>query len=218
MSTHWHRSDTAMLLLFGGWLYWAFAVWHRANWLVAFDRTVALRLHYSPHWFQSGLLTYTLLGNPHSMTIIIAIVTVLLLLLRQSKGAVFFVINAGVLAAFGNYLVKQLIQRPRPTAWRLTNIGGFSFPSGHATTTTVLIGSLLVLAYDLIQDPTVKRWLLGIGLVLILAMLISRIVVGVHYPSDVLGGAVLGSLILYVSARITAGHRTGNFQFKKVSR
>lgn len=217
MTKYWHRRDTAMLGLFALWLYWVFAVWSQSTWIHHFDRGVALSLHHTPAWFQSAMLTYTLFGNPHSMTIIIVIVTLLLIIFRQSKGAVFFAINAGLLAAYGNYFIKQIIQRPRPTAWRLTNIGGFSFPSGHATTTTVLIGSLLVLAYDLIKNQTLKRWLLGLGILLIGLMLVSRVIVGVHYPSDVLGGAVLGSLLLYVSTRLTTGHRTGNFHFKKHS-
>lgn len=215
MTLHWHRRDSAMLGLFLFWLYWAFAVWSQAGWLVQFDHHVALALHHTPAWFQSAMLTYTLFGNPHSMTVIIVIITVILVLVRQSKGAVFFAVNAGLLAAYGNYLVKQLIERPRPTAWRLTNIGGYSFPSGHATTTTVLIGSLLVLAYDLLNHQALKHWLFVIGLVLIILMLISRVIVGVHYPSDVLGGAMLGSLLLYVSTRLTTGHRSGNFHVKK---
>lgn len=217
MHIRWRRQDSAMLALFFFWLYWVYAVWSKADWLVSFDHHVALTLHQLPQGLQSGLLAYTLVGNPHSMTLIIIGVSVLLIVLRQTKSAVFFAINAGLLAAYGNYLVKQLIMRPRPTAWRLTNIGGFSFPSGHATTTTVLVGSLLVLAYDWLNNPTVKHWLLGAGIIVIALMLISRVVVGVHYPSDVLGGTMLGALLLYVSTRLTSGHRTGNFQFKRQS-
>ncbi|RRK09797.1 PAP2 family protein [Lactiplantibacillus garii] len=217
MTNRWHRRDTAMLLLFLFWLYWAYAVWSRTAWLVSFDHGVANWLHHTPAWFQSAMLTYTLFGNPHSMTVIIIVVTLILIIGRQTKSAVFFVVNAALLAAYGNYFIKQIIERPRPTAWRLTNIGGFSFPSGHATTTTVLIGSLLVIAYDLLQNSVVKRWLLGLGLVAIGLMMVSRVIVGVHYPSDVVGGAILGSLLLYVSTRLTTGHRTGQLHFKKRS-
>lgn len=217
MPKHWERRDTLMLALLAFWGYWVFAVVTQPHWLKQFDQTVALSLHHTPGWFQTAMLHYTLLANPHSMTIIITLITVIFLLLRQPKGALYFVINSAVLAAYGNYFIKQLIDRPRPTAWRLTNIGGYSFPSGHATTTTVVVGSLLVLAYDLLKNPTVKRALLGLGIVAIGLMLVSRVIVGVHYPSDVVGGCLLGSLLLYVSSRLTSGHRTGTFHFHRQS-
>lgn len=215
MSVNWRRRDGGMLALLLFWLFWSWSVWQRAGWLTSFDRQVALALHHSPQWFQQAMLTYTLFGNPHSVTLITLVIGLALIVGRHPRSALFFWLNTWLLAACGNYWIKQLIQRPRPTAWRLTNIGGFSYPSGHATTTTVLIGSLLVIAYDLLKRPAVRRWLLGTGVVLIGLMLVSRVIVGVHYPSDVLGGAMFGSLLLYASARLSRGHRTGPVQFRK---
>lgn len=73
----------------------------------------------------------------------------------------------------------------------------------------MLIGSLIVIGWTLYPKSTTKWWLLGIGLILILLMMMSRIIVNVHYPSDTLGGFMLGSCLLYLSTRLTTGYRTG---------
>lgn len=212
---HWRRADSYMTFVFLGWLAWTVAVWQSPAWLTALDTSIANWLHHTPAWFQTSMVWYTQLGNPHIITGITLMIGLGLIIGHQSKAAVFFWVNTWLLAGYGNYLVKQLIQRPRPTAWRLVEIGGYSYPSGHSTTTTVLVLSLLVIAFEHWQNPVVKRWLFAGGLLIILLMMTSRIVVGVHYPSDTIGGALLGSCITYVSARLTAHHRQGNFNFKR---
>lgn len=201
-----------LLALF--WLGWSWAVWQQATVITWFDQAIALPLHHSPAWFQTAMVQYTHLGDPHSITILTVIIGLVLILSRQSKGALFFWLNTWGLAGYGNYLVKQLIQRPRPTAWRLVQIGGYSYPSGHSTTTTVLIGSLLVIAFDLLKNRRLKQALFGLGAVIILLMMVSRIVVGVHYPSDTIGGLILGSCLTYLSMRLTTGHRSGQIHFR----
>lgn len=201
-----------LLALF--WLGWSWAVWQQATVITWLDQAVALPLHHSPTWFQMAMVHYTHLGDPHSITILTVIIGLVLILGRQSKGALFFWLNTWGLAGYGNYLVKQLVQRPRPTAWRLVKIGGYSYPSGHSTTTTVLIGSLLVIAFDLLKNRRLKQGLFGLGAVIILLMMVSRIVVGVHYPSDTIGGLILGSCLTYLSMRVTTGHRSGQIHFR----
>jgi len=210
--TTWRRRDLGIGILALIWLGWTWAVSQNAAAIQWFDQAIALPLHHSPQWFQTAMVSYTKLGNPQTITILTLIIGLLLILGRQSKAAVFFWLNTWGLAGYGNYLVKQLIQRPRPTAWRLIQIGGYSYPSGHSTTTTVLVASLLIIAYDRLKSRNLKQWLFGAGVVIILLMMISRIVVGVHYPSDTVGGLMLGICLTYLSFRLTTGHRQGNFK------
>jgi len=212
---HWRPSDTIMSGVLLIWLAWTLAVAHTTTFIQGFDHTIALTLHHSPQWWQQLMVGYTQLGNPHSITIITLLVGLSLVFAHQPRTTLFFWLNVWVLGGYGNYFVKQLIQRPRPTAWRLVQIGGYSYPSGHSTTMTILIGSLLVIAWDLLKTPTLKRWLLGLGVVLIILMMVSRIIVGVHYPSDTVGGLLLGSCLLYLSTRLTTGYRTGPLILKK---
>ncbi|AVK62783.1 phospholipid phosphatase [Lactobacillus sp. CBA3606] len=213
---HWRRRDWAMLLVFLLWLGWTWAVWRQAPFIKTFDTHIAWPLHQSPAWLQTGLVAYTQLGNSVPVTGITVVIGLLLVWRQQQRATLFFWVNTWGLAAYGNYFIKQLIQRPRPTAWRLIEIGGYSYPSGHSTTATVLVGSLLVIAYDQLQHRSLKRGLLVGGCALILLMMISRIVVGVHYPSDTVGGVLLGSCLLYLSTRLSQGQRIGPLTPKKV--
>ncbi|MBU7447136.1 MULTISPECIES: phosphatase PAP2 family protein [Lactiplantibacillus] len=205
----WRHSDWAMAVIFLIWLCWTAAVWQRVTWLVQFDTHVANFWHASPQWFQRIMVGYTQLGNPHAITLITLLIGATIWLRHDQRATLFFWGNTWILAGYGNYLVKQVIQRPRPTAWRLLEIGGYSYPSGHSTTTTVLIGSLLVLAFDYWHRQPKTNLLAVLGCAAILLMMISRVVVGVHYPSDTIGGLLLGSVLLYISTRLSGPYRHG---------
>lgn len=107
---------------------------------------------------------------------------------------------AGNLSLAGILIVslKHLYQRPRPEILHLVEEEGFSFPSGHSLAVTLLIGSLIIIVGQRVKDRTVKlilQILLGIYLV---SVIISRVYLGVHYPSDVLASLCLGLGILFI--------------------
>ena len=94
--------------------------------------------------------------------------------------------------------LKHIYQRPRPEILHLVEEKGFSFPSGHSLAVTLLIGSLIIIVGQRVKDRTVKlilQILLGIYLV---SVIISRVYLGVHYPSDVLASLCLGLGILFI--------------------
>lgn len=94
--------------------------------------------------------------------------------------------------------LKHLYQRPRPEILHLVEEKGFSFPSGHSLAVTLLIGSLIIIVGQRVKDRTVRlilQILLGIYLV---SVIISRVYLGVHYPSDVLASLCLGLGILFI--------------------
>ena len=106
----------------------------------------------------------------------------------------------GNLALAGILIVafKNIYQRPRPEILHLVEEKGFSFPSGHSLAVTLLIGSLIIIVGQRVKDRTVKlilQILLGIYLV---SVIISRVYLGVHYPSDVLASLCLGLGILFI--------------------
>ena len=93
---------------------------------------------------------------------------------------------------------KNIYQRPRPEILHLVEEKGFSFPSGHSLAVTLLIGSLIIIVGQRVKDRTVKlifQILLGVYLV---SVIISRVYLGVHYPSDVLASLCLGLGILFI--------------------
>ena len=107
---------------------------------------------------------------------------------------------AGNLSLAGILIVslKHLYQRPRPEILHLVEEKGFSFPSGHSLAVTLLIGSLIIIVGQRVKSTRLKlplQSLLGIYLV---SVLVSRVYLGVHYPSDVLASLCLGLGILFI--------------------
>lgn len=104
-----------------------------------------------------------------------------------------------VLSSLLNVGVKMLVQRPRPMGFRLIEETGFSFPSGHSMMAMAFFGLIVWLVWHYERDRS-RRLLLSGAFAIVIAMIgVSRIYLGVHYASDVLGGfaAALIWLALY---------------------
>jgi undecaprenyl-diphosphatase len=93
-----------------------------------------------------------------------------------------------------NLQLKAEFGRPRPELfpWRTTQVGHSSFPSGHALTAVVLYATLAYLIGRLQTTRVQRRLTLLVALLIILLIGLSRLYLGVHYPSDVLAGFVVG--------------------------
>ena len=106
----------------------------------------------------------------------------------------------GNLALAGILIVtfKNIYQRPRPEILHLVEEKGFSFPSGHSLAVTIMVGTLIVILSQRIKN-TVWRKVVQILLSLyIFSVLVSRIYLGVHYPSDVIASLCVGLGVLFM--------------------
>ena len=93
---------------------------------------------------------------------------------------------------------KNIYQRPRPEILHLVEEKGFSFPSGHSLAVTIMVGTLIVILSQRIKN-TVWRKIVQILLSLyIVIVLVSRIYLGVHYPSDVIASLCVGLGVLFM--------------------
>lgn len=104
-------------------------------------------------------------------------------------------------------LAKQSFQRPRPDIIdRLAGAGWYSYPSGHAMLAPVIWGLGLLLLSQSVSNAWIRRVLLVLAVTIPIAIGVSRVYLGVHFPSDVLGALVLGTgwILLWLSA---ANHR-----------
>lgn len=109
----------------------------------------------------------------------------------------------GSLAA--SSLIKILVHRVRPDSpFALMDVSGYSFPSMHAAVSLATYGFLAYMIYKLMHPPHHRLpWVYALsGLILLIGF--SRIYLGVHYTSDVLGGFVVGGIFLWLGIQITS--------------
>jgi len=127
---------------------------------------------------------------------------------------------AAVLSSAVNVLVKDLVQRPRPTVGMvnvIATLNSFSFPSGHVMYYLGFLGFIGFLVFSLMK-PSLKRslFLVLIGVPVVLIG-ISRIYLGEHWASDVLGAYLLGSLTLVVTIQFYRWGKTRFFVHQPVA-
>ncbi|MCU9613253.1 phosphatase PAP2 family protein [Caldibacillus lycopersici] len=100
-----------------------------------------------------------------------------------------------------NYVLKLIFHRIRPDFHRLIEIGGYSFPSGHAMNAFALYGILTFLLWRHIPNRLGRASLILVSIIFILMIGISRIYLGVHYPSDIIGGYFSSAFLLALFIR-----------------
>lgn len=100
-----------------------------------------------------------------------------------------------------NQAIKHIVRRPRPNVLRLVEESGYSFPSGHSMVSMAFYGIVIYLFYKNVSNKYLKWLLITLLSLLILSIGFSRIYVGVHYFTDVVGGFLLGLayLIIYIN-------------------
>jgi len=105
-----------------------------------------------------------------------------------------------------NFLLKQIFHRTRPLDYFLVDQGGFSYPSGH---TMVATSFYFTIAYLLTRNMKEKdkRVFYLVATIAILLMGISRIYLGVHWPTDILGGLLMGYIFYYLSITLVKRRR-----------
>ncbi|HYH81723.1 MAG TPA: phosphatase PAP2 family protein [Longimicrobium sp.] len=93
-----------------------------------------------------------------------------------------------------NATMKMFFERPRPQLfpWRVPYAGLSSFPSGHSMTSTVCYATLAFLVVRLVDSRVLRRFVVGLAVVMVLMIGLSRMYLGVHYPTDVLAGFATG--------------------------
>lgn len=138
----------------------------------------------------------SLLGKWHIIVSAIVIATVVLMLYRQKSAVIaLFLTMAG--SELFNFLLKSLFQRQRPESALFVE-HSFSFPSGHATAAVAFYGFITYLLVKGAKQRTTKVYVLLCGIAIIVAIGFSRLYLGVHFFSDVLGGYLLGLLWLSI--------------------
>jgi undecaprenyl-diphosphatase len=102
------------------------------------------------------------------------------------------IITVLLLSAVSNMILKRFIDRARPGIEHLVSVETLSYPSGHAMSAMAFYGFVIYLFYHFKMNIFLKVGAILVLFVLILSIGISRIYLGVHYPSDIAGGFIAG--------------------------
>ena len=131
---------------------------------------------------------------------LITLTVILFILIKNKKIGLSIFLNLVIITVL-NQLLKRILQRPRPTEFRIIEETGYSFPSGHSMVSMAFYGYLIYLIYKYVKNKYVKWGLIVLLSILICSIGVSRIYLGVHYTSDVLGGFLvsISYLVLFIS-------------------
>ncbi|MGT2548598.1 phosphatase PAP2 family protein [Streptococcus milleri] len=168
------------------------------NYLKGFDSLIQITLRGDlPHTLTLFFSSVTSLINTPVIMTWVAVLAGFFLYKKWWSEAILLIGNlalTGILVAF----LKNIYQRSRPAIQHLVEEGGFSFPSGHALASTLVVGALVIIVSQRVKNRHLRHLLQVLLMVFILTIMTSRVYLGVHYPTDVLGSLFLGLGMLHI--------------------
>lgn len=175
------------------------AIFHESRLGRWIDREVYEFIYASESFITTALmLGFTQLGEVLSM-VVMSLIMISILMLYKLKIHTLFIVISMLASTVLIPVLKNSFDRERPSFLRLIEISGFSFPSGHAVGSTIFFGSVATILKH--TDLNNKALLMTICATFILMISSSRVYLGVHYPTDVLAGVVIGlAVVLGTSA------------------
>ncbi|MBD3109799.1 phosphatase PAP2 family protein [Bacillus sp. AGMB 02131] len=164
----------------------------RADDLKVFDHSVIemIQGNITPHW-TAFMKVVTFFGGKVWNVLAIAGSAIILVIFYKKRYALFIVLTCGLGAGF-NLLLKDWFERERPNFYRLIVESGYSFPSGHSMGSIILYSALAIVLVKISKKTVLDAFIIACFASLIIAIGISRIYLGVHYPSDVVAGFAAG--------------------------
>ncbi len=152
--------------------------------------------------YRSPMFTHyfrfmTEVGDVYGYLAVLVIVLLLTLLVFKKWKYVFQITLVLLLATVSNMMLKRSFDRARPDIEHWVAVKTLSYPSGHAMSAMAFYGFLIYLIYRFKMNWILKITLIILLSILILSIGISRIYLGVHFPSDIFGGFVAGSIWVF---------------------
>lgn len=208
----WRATRIPLVAFFLCFALLALAVVDQAPAIDSFNATINALVQGARGALDSFFVTITMLGDLLPMTALCLVVCAILAIARKWDSLAFFATNV-LLAVVCVQALKFIFAVPRPGVETLVPIpGSFSFPSAHSFCSLIVFGMIGLLIFRALNRKGVPYNVAivpGIILVIFAILIgISRIYVGVHWPSDVLGGWLLAGMWLpFASALYTVGAR-----------
>jgi undecaprenyl-diphosphatase len=168
--------------------------------MVSFDRSIISFVQRMEAPAMTTIMKFfTFIGAGLPIVIIAVIALIILYFVLGHRRELILFVTAVVGSALLNVLLKLWFHRARPNLHRIIEVTGFSFPSGHAMAAFSLYATLIFLLWKNASSGYSRVLLLLIGSAFIAAIGLSRIYLGVHYPSDVIAGYLASGFWVFLS-------------------
>lgn len=173
------------------------AIYIKAGLVSNFDNFIYGKLTSNMNDTLSNIIIFiTHLGD----TIVVILFCFVLLLIKKTRIKFGIPISlALIISAILNNLLKIIFIRERPNILRLINETNYSFPSGHAMNNACLYTMIIILINKYISNKKIKITITIISIMMPIIIGLSRVYIGVHYITDVIGGWILGSTLAIFS-------------------
>lgn len=162
--------------------------------------------HLRRPWLTPVMESFSALATPVSMLVVLVVVAAFA---PGKRPGWCCAVNLGLVVLI-NQVLKFVVQRPRPDGFRLATVSGFSFPSGHSMAAMAFFGLLAWLVWRYEKDRRQRALLVAAFAFVIVMIGVSRIYLGVHYASDVIGGFCLSVIWLALYTHIAVPLFLGN--------
>lgn len=161
------------------------------NWI--YNLLISLKCDFFTNFFK----VITFFGSVKFIVILNVLVIIYGILKKNNR--CFRIVLFSACSSFVNSLLKVIVKRERPdiSLW-MVNENNFSFPSGHSMTSCVFYGIICYFIYKSKINTNIKRVIISLLGLLVILIGMSRIYLGVHYFSDVIGGFLWGFVVLLI--------------------
>ncbi|ARF17337.1 phosphatase PAP2 family protein [Sporosarcina ureae] len=159
---------------------------------------------------------FTTIGSTTSVVLLALLILGVLVWKKHRAQAVLFAIalaGTGIL----NQVLKFVFKRERPDFHRLIDISGYSFPSGHTMMAFSFYTILAYIVWRNVVNSGSRVAIIFLATMMIIMIAVSRIYLGVHFPSDIVGGVLASSVWLFASIAFyqrLQRQKSGNLQTK----
>lgn len=167
------------------------------GWLAKFDQIIIQFVQS----FETPFLTmmfrgFSHIGSGYSVTLItLTLCLIFYFFFHEKRKSILFALTM-IITILLNEFIKSIYERPRPTIHRLMDISGYSFPSGHTMMAVSLYAMIVYILWPNLRKHTHRVILISMSFIIACMIALSRIYVGVHYPTDILGGIVCSAAVL----------------------
>jgi undecaprenyl-diphosphatase len=172
------------------------------GWQFGFDSSILLAMRggtmhgtpIGPVWLKQAMIDVTAMGGETALVVIVTIIVGFLAV--QRHWLTFWLVLGGTISgsvAVG--IAKALIGRARPALTdHLVQVTSASFPSGHAANSAIIYLTIASLIVQIVEERRARTYILIVAALLVTAIGVSRVYLGVHWPSDVIAGWSFGTL------------------------